>query len=100
MNVEKSEAQQGQEIMQMVNEVTPAKRARILAEMEKAAGATAFYLNVRQIMPFDVTIGFESELAAYKLAYAYRNHWTSNVKIEKGSALGTFIVVIQPKEGK
>jgi hypothetical protein len=68
--------------------------------MGKAAGATPFYLNVRQIMPLDLTVGFESELAAYKLAYAYRNHWTSNVKIEKGSAIGTFLVVIQPKEGK
>lgn len=97
MNVEKSEAQQGQEIMQMVNEVTPAKRARLLRDMEKAAGATPFYLDVRKVMPLDMTVGFENELAAYKLAYAYREHFTSGVKIEKGAAVGTFIVVIQPK---
>lgn len=96
----KSEAQQGQEIMQMVNEVTPAKRARLLAEIEKQSGAQANYLNVRQIMPLDMTVGFESELAAYKLAYAYRNHFTSSVKVEvaKGPAIpGSFLVVIQPK---
>jgi hypothetical protein len=97
MNVEKNEAQQGQEIMQMVNEITPAKQARIQKEIERAAGATPFYLNVRQIMPLDLTAAFESELAAYKLAYAYREHWTSRVRIEKGAAVGTFVVVIQPK---
>ena len=96
--MEKTEQQRGEEIMAKVNEMTPAKTQRLMRDLTKEAGAEPFYLNVRQVSPaLDMTVGFEDELAAYKLAYAYRDHWTSKVKIEKGAAVGTFIVVVTPK---
>jgi hypothetical protein len=99
MGTEKTEAQMGEEIMSMVNTMTPAKTARLTRDLTaEAGGVEPFYLNVRQISPaLDMTVGFGSELAAYKVAYAYRDHWTSRVRVEKSAIEGSFLVVIQPK---
>lgn len=97
----KSELEMGAEIMQMVNEVTDSKRARMIKTIEQQAGATPDYLVIRSIMPLDMTVGFMNELAAYKYGFAMRNHFTSDVKIEiaGGPALpGAFLVVLTPKK--
>lgn len=68
--------------------------------MQKAA-ETPLYVNLRSIVPFDMTVAFSGELAAYRLAYAYREHAQSRVKIEMATGPqfpGAFLVVIQPKK--
>ena len=100
----KSEAQQGAEIMAMVNEITPAKVARVRKEIVKAVGFEfePKYLEVVQISPLQMTVGFGEELAAYKLAYAYREHWQSKVRVEVAAGpaaaeAGPYLVIIEPK---
>ena len=89
------------DIMSRVNEVTPAKEARVSQELAAVTGGVApSYLNIRTISPLDLTAGFESELAAYKMAYAYREHWQSEVRIERQNRVldsGLFLVVMTPK---
>lgn len=91
----------GAEIMQMVNEITPAKRDKLVAIIKQQSGGVApDYLNVRSIMPLDMTVGFKNELAAYKIGFENRNHFTSTVRIEvaKGPEIpGAFLVVFTPK---
>lgn len=89
------------DIMLKVNTMTPAKTARLTAELTKAAGGVApVLLNVRMISPaLDMTVGFESELAAYKLAYYFREHAKSNVLVQEagGSVPGVHLVILKPK---
>lgn len=92
------------DVMALVNEITPSKIARVRAEIVKAAGAEPKYLDLMSISPLQMTVGFGEELAAYKLAYAYANHWQSNVKVElaKGPCAGEagpYLAVIIPKQG-
>ena len=89
------------DIMAMVNTMTPAKTARLTADLTKATGGIApTLLNVRMISPaLDMTVGFDSEIAAYKLAYYFREHAKSRVRVqEAGGMPGTFIVILTPKE--
>jgi hypothetical protein len=91
------------DIMLAVNTMTPAKTARLTAELTKTAGGVApILLNVRMISPaLDMTVGFESELAAYKVAYAYREHSTSYVRVQEAGAIpGVFLVIISPKSSR
>lgn len=94
-----SEQEQGQQIMQRVNEATPGKIARIKADAIRYTGQMPTVVNIRQIAPaLDMTVGFESELAAYKYAYMFRDHSTSRVRVEEaGGRPGTFLVVILPR---
>jgi hypothetical protein len=88
------------DIMLEVNTMTPAKTARLTAELTKTSGGVApLLLNVRMISPaLDMTVGYENELAAYKTAYAYRAHAMSNVRVqEAGGVPGVYLVVLTPK---
>lgn len=96
-----SEQEQGQQIMQMVNEITPAKRARLMKQLtEQAGGVEPVYLEVRQVAPaLDMTVGFNSELAAYKLAYAFRDHSTAGATVKAGPNIpGMFLVFFDPRQ--
>jgi len=98
----KSEAQQGTEIMSMVNEITASKIERVRKEIVKAAGAEPKLLDLVQISPLQMTVGFGEEIAAYKLAYAYREHFQSRVRVEVANGpaaaeAGPYLVIIQPK---
>jgi hypothetical protein len=82
--------------------VTPGQMKRLISDVSRMAGSAPIYVNIRQVMPLDLTVAFSSadELSAYKLAYAYREHAKSRVKIEtaRGPAMpGAFLVVIHPK---
>lgn len=70
-------------------------------EITRMAGENPLLVNFRSIVPFDITVAFRDELAAYKLAYAYREHAQNRVKIEIANGPkfpGAFLVVIQPKK--
>ncbi len=80
--------------------VTDGQMTSFIRDLSRLAGSAPLYVNMRQVMPLDLTVGFGDELSAYKLAYAYRDHAKSRVKIEtaRGPAIpGAFLVVIQPK---
>lgn len=80
--------------------VTDGQMKRLIGDVSRMAGTAPLYVNMRQVTPLDLTIGFADELSAYKLAYAYRDHAQSRVKIEtaRGPAIpGAFLVVIQPR---
>lgn len=87
------------DIMLEVNTMTPAKIARLTADFTKATGATPLFLDVRMISPaLDMTVGFDSELAAYKLAYYFRAHASSSVRVQgAGGMPGVYLVVLTPK---
>lgn len=79
---------------------TPGQMQRLVNDVSRIAGKEPLYVNLRQVTPLDLTVGFKDELSAYKLAYAYREHAQSRVKIEtaRGPAIpGAFLVVIQPR---
>lgn len=79
---------------------TPGQMQRLISDVSRMAVSAPLYVNMRQVMPLDLTIGFADELSAYKLAYAYRDTAKSRVKIEvaRGPAMpGAFLVVIQPR---
>lgn len=88
------------DIMSEVNTMTPAKEARMRRDFEKAAGEAPKYLNVREISPvLDITVGFGTELAAYKLAYYFRDHSTSRVCVTEArgpaaAEAGPYLVVL------
>lgn len=88
------------DIMSEVNTMTPAKEARLRRDFEKAAGEAPKYLYVNQISPvLQMTVGFGTELAAYKLAFHFRDHTTSRVRIEiaEGPAAaeaGPYLVIL------
>jgi hypothetical protein len=86
------------DIMLEVNTMTPAKTARLTADFTRAAGAAPILMNVRMISPaLDMTVGFDSELAAFKLAYYFREHAQSRVRVEEASVPGVFLVILTPK---
>jgi hypothetical protein len=87
------------DIMLEVNTMTPAKTARLTADFTKAAGEAPILLNVRMISPaLDMTVGFESELAAYKMAYAFRDHATARASVkEAGGMPGVYLVIMTPR---
>lgn len=88
------------DIMLEVNTMTPAKTARLTADLTKASGGVApILLNVRMISPaLDMTVGFESELAAYKMAYAFRDHATARASVkEAGGMPGVYLVTMTPR---
>jgi hypothetical protein len=91
------------DIMLEVNTKTPAKTARLTEALAALAdGVVPTLLNVRMISPaLDMTVGFESELAAYKVAYAYREHSMSYVRVQEAGAIpGVFLVIISPKSSR
>jgi hypothetical protein len=98
----KTEQEMGSEIMDQVNTMTPAKEMRLMRDLSREAGSPVKYLNVRTISPLDMTVGIGDELGAYKLAYAYRDHFQSRVHVElaKGPAAadaGPYLVVLTPR---
>lgn len=95
----KSEQQQGAEIMEMVNTMTPAKIARLTRDAVSITGVEPVLINVRMIAPaLDMTVLFPTELAAYKYAYAFREHSTSRVRVqEAGGMPGNFMVILTPR---
>jgi hypothetical protein len=88
------------DIMSEVNTMTAAKQARMRRDFEKAAGEAPKYLSVLQISPvLEMTVGFGSELAAYKLAFHFRDHTSSRVRIEiakvpAAAEFGPYLVVL------
>jgi hypothetical protein len=89
------------DIMLAVNTMTPAKTARLTADFVKATGGIApLFMDVRMISPaLDMMVGFESELAAFKLAYDFRAHAKSDVRVqEAGGMPGVYLVILTPKK--
>ena len=81
--------------------ITDGQQKSFTRDLARLAGEQPHYICLRQLMPLDLTVALWDELAAYKLAYAYRDHAESRVKIEtaRGPAMpGAFLVVIQARE--
>lgn len=85
------------ETMSEVNRMTPAKEARLRASFTDAANEAPLDIHVRQISPvLDMTVQFATELAAYKLAYYFRDHSTSYVRVLNGQQ-GQYLVVLSDR---
>jgi hypothetical protein len=72
----------------------------LVRDVARMAGENPHYVCIRQVTPFDMTVALWEELAAYKLAYAYREHAQSRVTVERatGPAMpGAFLVVMTPR---
>lgn len=72
----------------------------LVITLERLAGSTPLYVGMRQIMPLDLSVVFADELSAYKLAYAYREHAKSRVRVLTNGGPkfpGSFSVVLTPQ---
>ena len=81
-------------------ESTDGQVKSLVRDLSRMAGEPPHYVCLRQVTPLNLTVAFFEEVAAYKLAYAYREHAQSRVKVEiaKGPAMpGAYLVVIQPR---
>ena len=86
------------DIMLEVNTMTPAKEARLRKDFVTATGEAPLYITMCAVHPaLDMAVGFESELAAYKLVYYYREYNKSSIKVVKGIA-DEFRVVFTPNK--
>lgn len=74
------------------SEVSKAQVEKVKHEFEKQSGGRILELTVDSITPLEATAVCDSELTAYKLAYAYSQHAHSLPKVEHSSNLNKFYV--------